>query len=319
MKWKMPNGNMGTAALLYPDHFDSTRKYPVIFIYYEKDNSSMRFFKAYGEGYYPDQGYFTCNPDIYYSIGETGPSAYDAVVSAAEALTARPYIDKAHMGIMGGSFSGYETNYIVTHSHLFAAAISGCGMSDLFSAYGSYEVDSQDKLHSGDTEVGQHRMGVTPWERPDLYIRNSPIFYADKVTTPLLLYHNRGDERVPFFQGIEFFKALRRLGKRAWLLQYDDETHCGCSSNHGGGSDDSPFDQFFAYYLKGAPAPRWMLEPIPARLKATSSRLFMLDSAGRTPGPGLLMDKEIETPQQRHLLEHRTRVTEDGRIEAVND
>ncbi len=125
------------------------------------------------------------------------------------------------MGLQGHSFGGYQTNYVITHCNIFAAACSANGEADCISGYGS--LSHGDKSRQMMYENGQMRMGVTLWERPDLFIKNSPVFKADQVTTPILLMHTKPDGAVPFEQAVEFFTALRRLGKKAWLLQYNSE------------------------------------------------------------------------------------------------
>ena len=137
-------------------------------------------------------------------------------------------------------------------------------------------------------ETWQLRLGATLWQRPDLYIKNSPIFSADKVKTPILIIHNEHDGNAPFAQGLEWFLAFRRLGKKAWMLQYDEETH-GVSFKKNYVDYLIRSTQFFDYYLKDAPAPKWMLDGVPARLKGIDNGLE-LDSTGRMPGDGLLME-----------------------------
>jgi len=130
-------------------------------------------------------------------------------------------------------------------------------------------------------ESGQVRIGATLWQRPDLYIKNSPLFKADKASTPLLIMHNKGDGSVPWSDAVEFFTALRRLGKRAWMLQYDGEDHQISMDNN---KEDYSIRlaQFFDYYLKGATPPRWMTEGVPARAKGIETGLE-LDKSGNTP------------------------------------
>ncbi len=92
------------------------------------------------------------------------------------------WVDPKKIGIQGHSFGGYQTNYIVTHSNIFAAAVSSAGMSDLISDYGGIWGHGTSKQEI--TEIGQSRMGGTLWQKPHVYIENSPLFNADKVTTP---------------------------------------------------------------------------------------------------------------------------------------
>jgi dipeptidyl aminopeptidase/acylaminoacyl peptidase len=317
--WKCFDGKMAKGVLAKPKGFDPRKKYPIIFVYYEQSVVRHNDNKPYGIGDLVDYGYLVFSPDIQYTIGETGPSAFNYVVSAAKFFSNMPYVDGTKMGLRGGSFGGYETNYLVAHSNLFAAAISMAGYSDFISNIGA--INNFTRPH-GLEGTDQNRLGVTMWQRPDIWIKNSPIFYADKVTTPLLLIHSKSDDNVPFEQSLAFFKALRSLGKRTWLLQYDDFGHMGLNTSMVG----KPYGdcdlctrqiQFFNHYLKGEPAPKWMLNGIPARLKGKDTGLE-LDSTGNTPGPGLRRENLILTAQQEDLLNRQTRITTDGRIIDVN-
>ena len=102
-----------------------------------------------------------------------------------------------------------------------------------------------------------------------LYIDNSPVFFADKVNTPLLIMHNDNDGAVPWYQGIEYFMSLRRLDKPVWMLQYNNEAH---NLVHRRNSKDLSIrlQQFFDHYLKGAPMPAWMSKGVPAIEKGKS-------------------------------------------------
>jgi dienelactone hydrolase len=288
--WKTFDGSLGEGVLYKPENFDPKKRYPLIFWYYERlaDKLNVYLEPKAAEGpidipTFVSNGYLVFTPDIHYKIGEPGPSAFNAVVSAANYLSKISWVDARKMGIQGHSFGGYETNYLVTHTTIFAAALSAAGVSDCISDYGS--LWGFGASEQGINETGQIRMGASLWQRADLYIKNSPIFRADKVTTPILLMNNKGDGAVPFAQGVEFFTALRRLGKKVWMLQYDGEDHTLDDEK-----DTKDYTirvtQFFDHYLKGTPAPKWMLDGIPARLKGIDDGL-QLDTTGRTPGPAL--------------------------------
>jgi dipeptidyl aminopeptidase/acylaminoacyl peptidase len=284
--------NRSTQGALYkPESFDPKKKYPIIIEYYEKRSHELNAYnapQAMGEGintpWFVSRGYLVFTPDIRYTIGEPGQSAYSTIVAAAEYLKTFPWVDGARMGIQGHSFGGYETLYVVTHTPLFAAAMSASGFGDLISLYGAI-TGSGDPGQRQWAENGQGRIGATLWERPDLYIKNSPIFLADKVTTPLLMMNNKKDGIVDFSQGVEFFTALRRLGKKAWMLQYDGEDH-RLGDDKAKAQHTIRVTQFFDHYLKDAPPPKWMTEGIPARLKGIETGLE-LDTSGKEPGPGL--------------------------------
>jgi dipeptidyl aminopeptidase/acylaminoacyl peptidase len=206
-------------------------------------------------------------------------------------LSTLPYVDSVHIGIEGHSYGGFETNYVITHSRRFSAAISSCGVSDLISNYGSLWSLGNGFSAGCLYETGQGTMGGTPWQIPENYIKESPIYFVDKVVTPVLIQANKFDTNVPFGQGLEFFLGLRRLGKRAWMLQYDGQGH-GV-----GGKAFIDFtlrsQQFFDHYLKSAPAPKWMVEGIAAKMKQIDDGLE-LEPAYVEPGPGLLTPEEQE-------------------------
>jgi dipeptidyl aminopeptidase/acylaminoacyl peptidase len=109
-------------------------------------------------------------------------------------------------------------------------------------------------------------LGKTLWDDRDVYIENSPLFYADEVETPLLMMHNDEDGAVPWYQSIEYFMALRRLSKPVWLLVYNGEDH-NLKERHNRKDLSIRMAQFFDYYLKDAPMPEWMRDGRPASEK----------------------------------------------------
>lgn len=279
--WETLDRNTSQGVLYKPENFDQKKKYPIIFYYYERLSDQLNVYlkpkAAYGPiniPWFVSNGYLVFTPDIHYKIGEIGESAVNSIVSAAHFFSKISWIDARHMGIQGHSFGGYETNYVITHTGLFAAAMSAAGPSDCISDYGSLWGGGASKMAY--YETGGGRMSAALWERPDLYIKNSPIFQVDKVTTPLLMMNNKNDGGVPFAQGVEFFLALRRLGKKAWMLQYDGENHT--IDNDKACKDYTiRLTQFFDHYLKGTPAPKWMTEGIPARRKGIDDGLKFND------------------------------------------
>jgi dipeptidyl aminopeptidase/acylaminoacyl peptidase len=249
-------------GILYtPENFDTQKKYPLIFHYYEISSDQLYLFRkptlssgGLDISWYVSNGYLVFIPDIKIPKGHPGKGAL-SVIRAAKYFHRKPWVGK--MGLQGHSFGGYITNYLITHNNLFAAAQESAGPADFISGYGAvkkYTGNGMQYLY----ERGQNNIGVTPWQRQDLYITNSPIFRADKINTPLLILHNEEDNAVPVSQGIELFTALRRLKKPAWLLQYDGEGHMLINEQHK--LDFSRRQQqFFDHYLKGLPAPEWML------------------------------------------------------------
>lgn len=289
MQWRMFDGNLSQGILYKPQYFDSTKKYPIIFTFYQKMASTINSFiePVFSSGaieipWYTSRGYLVFVPDIYYKYGKPGESAYNSVVSAAQYFKKIKWVDSKCMGINGASFGGFEVNYIVTRTNIFAAAVPAFGAVDLISMYGSFRgKDGKEGPYQWLTETGQLRIGFTLWDNKFLYIQNSPIFRADKVVTPILIVHNKEDYSVPWSQGVEWFMALRRLGKRVWMLQYDGEGH-GVHQKVNQLDYTIRTQQFFDYYLKHLPPAKWMTEGVPAKFKSIESG-YELDQTGKIP------------------------------------
>ena len=271
--WILPNGKTGEGLLYKPENFDPRKKYPVIFYYYQKNAFNLHIYihPELTQGtmsipWFVSNGYLVFVPDIYYETGYPGRSALNSVQSAALYLSRNPWVDKKRMGLQGHSFGGFETNYIVTHSKLFAAAAPASGISDVISSY----------IERGSSywENGQGRIGASLWERPDLYMENSAILKAYKVITPMLNMHTTDDALAPYSsQGLKWYNGLRLLGKKAWLLTYEGEDHE--LYNPKNQLDYSiRLSQFFDHYLKGAPPPKWMTE---------GGSSIELDTSGKKP------------------------------------
>ncbi len=271
-KWKMFDGKESEGLLFKPENFDPNKKYPVIFYFYERNSDTRYNYRTPAPSastiniaYFTSNGYLVFDPNIYYRNGEPGESAYNSVVSAGKYLSKMKFVDSTKMAIQGQSWGGYQVAYLVTRTKMFAAAGAGAPVANMFSAYGGIRwgagISRQFQY-----ERSQTRLGATPWQRPDLYTKNSPLFKADKVTTPLLLMHNDKDGAVPWYQSIEFFTALRRLDKKAWFLQYNDEDH-NLVERRNRKDLSVRLSQFFDHYLKGAPMPKWMKEGVPAANK----------------------------------------------------
>jgi hypothetical protein len=262
VRWKMHDGRSAEGILYKPDNFDPRKKYPVIFYYYQKNSDALNLFLTpelsngcLDVALCVSNGYVVFVPNIYYRIGYPGQSACNSVVSAAKHLGTFPWVDIRKMALQGHSFGGYETNFIITRTSLFAAAASSAGSDNYISEYGSLWGNGTSKHEYFLT--GQGRVGQTLWKRPALYVENSPIFRADRVKTPLLIMHNKGDESVSWTLAVEWFTGLQSLGKKVWMLQYDGEGHIL-------GDRTNKLDytirlrQFYDHYLKGANMPKWM-------------------------------------------------------------
>lgn len=272
MKWKMFDGKESEGLLFKPENFDPNKKYPVILYFYERDADGLYSYRTPAPSastinipYFVSNGYLVFDPNIYYKNGDPGESAYNSVVSAAKRLARLPFVDSTRMAIQGQSWGGYQVAYLVTRTKMFAAAGAGAPVANMTSAYGGIRWGSG-LNRQFQYEHTQSRIGATLWQRRDLYIKNSPLFNADKVTTPLLIMHNDKDGAVPWYQGIEYFTALRRLNKKVWMLQYNDEDH-NLVERRNRKDLSIRLSQFFDHYLKGAPAAKWITEGVPATEK----------------------------------------------------
>jgi dipeptidyl aminopeptidase/acylaminoacyl peptidase len=269
IKWKMFDGRMAEGVLFKPENFDPKKKYPVVFYFYEKNADDLYNYRfpapsasTINIAWFVSNGYIVCDPNIYYKNGEPGESAYNSIGSAAKYLSKMPWIDSTKMAIQGQSWGGYQVAYLVTRTKMFAAAWAGAPVANMTSAYGGIRW-STGLNRQFQYERSQSRLGASLWQKPELYIRNSPLFKADKVVTPLAIVHNDADGSVPWYQGIEYFTALRRLGKKVWMLQYNGEDH-NLVERRNRKDLSIRLGQYFDHFLKGAPAPKWMTEGVPA-------------------------------------------------------
>lgn len=280
--WKSFDGGNMRGLLYKPENFDPAKKYPMIVYFYEKYSGQIHNYYMPAPSrsivnftFYNSNGYIVFVPDITYRIGEPGRSAYDDVISGTLAMTKLPYIDADRMGLQGQSWGGYQVAYLVTQTGLFKAAMAGAPVSNMTSAYGGIRWESG-IVRESQYEHGQSRIGANLWENRDLYIENSPVFYANHITTPLLIMSNDNDGAVPYYQGIELITAMRRLGKPAWLLCYNGDEH-NLVKRPNRQDLSIRMNQFFDHYLKGTPTPIWMEKGLPAVVKGKELRYDLPD------------------------------------------
>lgn len=267
IEYTAADGKKLRALLAKPAGFDPKKQYPMMVYIYEKmtDNRYRYVPPAPSQNInvsrYVSNGYIVLRPDIVYTTGHPGKSAMNTVLPAIRQQIAKGYVDPKRVGIQGHSWGAYQINYLITHTNMFRAAEAGASMANMISGYGGIRWGAGIS-RAFQYEHGQSRIGSTPWERPDLYVENSPIFRVDKVTTPYLTIHNDDDDAVPWYQGIEFFTALRRLGKEAYWFNYNGEKH-GLRDRDNTKHYTVHMAEFFDHYLLGSPRPTWMDQPVP--------------------------------------------------------
>lgn len=281
-KWKTFDGKAATGILYKPEDFDSTKKYPMLIYFYEKLSDNLYQYNAPAPtpsrlniSFFVSRGYLVFTPDISYTKGHPAKDAYNYIVSGAQALSKNKWVDAKSMGLQGQSWGGYQVAALITQTGMFKAAWSGAPVANMFSAYGGVRWESG-VTRQFQYEKGQSRIGASIWERPDLYIENSPLFHLQKVTTPLVIMSNDADGAVPWYQGIEFFTAMRRLNKKVWLLSYNGEAH-NLVERKNRKDIQIREQQYFDWMLKGAKPALWLTEGLPAVEKGRHWGLEMVD------------------------------------------
>ena len=259
-------GDKLQAALFFPANYEKGKAYPTVVNFYERmSNTANQFATPSANGFnrsvYTSNGYAVLVPDIAYRVNDPGMSAVWCMVPAVNAAIATGVVDPRKVGITGHSWGGYQTAFLVTQTDIFAAAVAGAPLTDMVSMY-SLIYKNTGGGNGAIFESSQGRFKGGFWDNWDAYYRNSPVFFAKNVKTPLMILHNDKDGAVDFTQGVEYFNTLRRLQKPVIMLEYTGE-------NHGLRKPSNQRDytvrmlEFFDHHLKGAPAPDWMIKGVP--------------------------------------------------------
>jgi dipeptidyl aminopeptidase/acylaminoacyl peptidase len=215
--------------------------------------------------FYASNGYAVFLPDIRFDVGHPGYAATKCLVPGIQKLIDLGVADPEAIGLHGHSWSGYQTAFVITQTNIFTCAIAGAPVSNMTSAYSGIRWGSG-MARQFQYEKSQSRIGGSLWEYPERYIENSPVFFADRINTPLLIQFGDVDGAVPWYQGIELYLAMRRLEKDCVFLQYRAEPHH--LQKYPNKLDYTlKMKQYFDHYLKGLPAPDWIKKGIPYRGK----------------------------------------------------
>jgi dipeptidyl aminopeptidase/acylaminoacyl peptidase len=215
--------------------------------------------------FFVSRGYLVLAPDIAYRKGYPGRSGFDHIVSGVRAVAKKGWADSTRMGLQGQSWGGYQAAYIITRTNLFKAAWAGAPVANMTSAYGGIRWESG-MNRQFQYEHSQSRIGANLWEDPKLYIENSPLFHLPSVKTPLVIMANDADGAVPWYQGIEMFTAMRRLGQKVWMLNYNGEAH-NLVERRNRKDIQIREQQFFDWLLKGEKPARWITDGVSATEK----------------------------------------------------
>ncbi len=260
-------GDKLQGTLYLPANYEPGKKYPTLVTIYELMSQNRHVYAAPNETRAPNPSLFTSKgyavfaPDIVYKLNDPGMSAVWSVVPAVKAAIATGIVDSANVGLWGHSWGGYQTAFLVTQTDLFKSAIAGAPLTDMVSMYSSVYWNTGGS-NQAIFESSQGRFKGNVADHTEAYIRNSPVFHAKNVKTPLIILHNDKDGAVDFNQGVTYYNTLRQLGKDVIMLQYAGENH-GLARPVNQKDYAQRMGEWYDHYLTGAPAPEWMKDGVP--------------------------------------------------------
>lgn len=230
--WNFTNKNGTTiyGRVYYPPNYDASKKYPVIVNYYGGTSPIERSFG----GRYPINVY-TAGGYIVYVLQPSGATGFgqdfsalhvngwgfdqtdDVIEGTKKFLKSHPTADAENVGCIGASYGGYTTMLLQTRTDIFKTAISHAGISSITSYWG--------EGYWGYTYNAGAAKFSYPWNRKDIYVDNSPIYNADKFNNSILLLHGTADTNVPVGESLQYYAALKLLGKDVEMVLVDDQNH----------------------------------------------------------------------------------------------
>jgi dipeptidyl aminopeptidase/acylaminoacyl peptidase len=267
VEWSSMDGTPLQGILIKPGNYEAGKKYPVLVYYYRFFSNRLYDFNRVELThrpcfpYYASHGYAIFLPDIRFDVGNPGYSATKCLVPGVQKIIDMGVADPEAICLHGHSWSGYQTAFAITQTDIFACAIAGAPVSNMTSAYSGIRWGSG-LARQFQYEKSQSRIGGSLWEARDKYIENSPVFFADRIETPLLIMFGDEDDAVPWYQGIELYLAMRRLGKDCIFLQYRKEPHH--PKTYANKLDCTlRYKEYLDHYLKKEPAAEWISKGIP--------------------------------------------------------
>lgn len=224
------DGTVVDGYMCLPPDFDANKKYPLIVYYYGGTSpSNASFYHLYSPQVFASRDYvvYVLNPSGTTGYGQEysarhvnawGKRTADEIIQGVkEFCKAHPFVNKDRIGCLGASYGGFMTQYLLTKTDIFHAAISHAGISNVTSYWGEgfwgYSYNSVAAAKS------------YPWTAPELFTKQGSLFNADKIHTPLLLLHGTVDTNVPIGESIQLFNALKILGRDVEFITVQDENH----------------------------------------------------------------------------------------------
>ena len=231
IEWLSDDGQPLRGTLLLPSDYQEGVRYPLIVWVYgglllsnDFDHFGQAATGPFNMQLLATRGYAILLPDMPLGAGTQMLDMAKTVLPGVNRVIELGVADPSRLGIMGHSFGGYSTLSLIVQTSRFRAAIEASGLGDLVSGYGAMREDGT-AFGISIEEQGPGSMGGTPWEVRDRYIANSPVYYFDRIKTPLLMLHGTEDPTVAAFLGDEVFVDLRRLGKEIEYVRYEGEGH----------------------------------------------------------------------------------------------
>lgn len=229
-KFTASDGTVVDGYMCLPPDFDANKKYPLIVYYYGGTSpSNASFYHLYSPQVFASRDYvvYVLNPSGTTGYGQEysarhvnawGKRTADEIIQGVkEFCKAHPFVNKDRIGCLGASYGGFMTQYLLTKTDIFHAAISHAGISNVTSYWGEgfwgYSYNSVAAAKS------------YPWTAPELFTKQGSLFNADKIHTPLLLLHGTVDTNVPIGESIQLFNALKILGRDVEFITVQDENH----------------------------------------------------------------------------------------------
>lgn len=229
--WRSLDGEPLHGALLLPSGYQQGSRYPLIVWVYGGARGSD-YLNHFGLDYggalnmqlFATRGYAVLFPDAPQHLGTPMIDLAKGVLPGIDKVVELGIADPDRLAVMGHSYGAYSVLSLLVQTTRFKAAVMEDGTGNLIAAYGQMQQDGT-AFGTSVAEQGQELMGGTPWEFRDRYIENSPVFFLDRVVTPLLIVHGGDDTTIAPFLGDEVFVDLRRLGKEVQYAKYEAEGH----------------------------------------------------------------------------------------------